>query len=191
MICCYYCVAIPWWVFHSALFVASRVRCTSVWKTAVYRHITTASYSYSPFSEFLHPICVEHFSVAVFFILSCFIYFLIHVILCINVCMFSLIPPLVANLLCFSEPVCVVIVTAASRRVLLLLHFTGLLVPTLLIINLVYATLLLFIPIMGRAGTASFPDLFIGCLTVSTVIVLSMWQVTVKCLCDYLFSYTD
>jgi len=98
MICCYYCVAIPWWVFHSALFVASRVRCTSVWKTAVYRHITTASYSYSPFSEFLHPICVEHFSVAVFFILSCFIYFLIHVILCINVCMFSLIPPLVAML---------------------------------------------------------------------------------------------
>jgi len=71
-------------------------------------------------------------------------------------------------------------VTAASRRVLLLLHFAGLLVPTLLVINLVYATLLLFIPIMGRTGTASYPDLFIGCLTVSTVVVLSTWQVTVK-----------
>jgi len=75
---------------------------------------------------------------------------------------------------------CVVKVTAASRRVLLLLHFAGLLVPTLLVINLVYATLLLFIPIMGRTGTASYPDLFIGCLTVSTVVVLSTWQVTVN-----------
>ena len=74
-------------------------------------------------------------------------------------------------------------VTAASRRVLLLLHFAGLLVPMLLVVNLVYATLLLFIPIMGRAGAASYPDSFVGCLTVSAVIMLSVWQVTVSCLC--------
>jgi len=86
---------------------------------------------------------------------------------------------------------CVVKVTAASRRVLLLLHFAGLLVPTLLVVNLVYATLLMFIPIMGRAGTASFPDLFIGCLTVSTVIVLSTWQVTTNCLLHVFLNKTN
>ena len=69
-------------------------------------------------------------------------------------------------------------VRAVSRRALLVLHFAGILVPSILFINLVYATLLLFIPIMGRAGTASYPDLFIGCLTVSAVILLSVWQVT-------------
>jgi len=69
-------------------------------------------------------------------------------------------------------------VTSASRRVLLLLHFLGILVPSMLFTSLIYATLMLFVPIMGRAGTVSYPDLFIGCLTVSAVILLSLWQVT-------------
>jgi len=69
---------------------------------------------------------------------------------------------------------------AASRRVMLLLHFAGMLVPSVLFLSLVYATLLLFIPIMGRAGTASYPDLVIGCLTVSAVLVLAVWQVSDK-----------
>ena len=67
---------------------------------------------------------------------------------------------------------------SASRRMLLMLHFTGLLVPSTLFISLVYYTLLFFVPVMGRTGTASHPDLFIGCLTVSAVIVLLAWQVT-------------
>jgi len=70
------------------------------------------------------------------------------------------------------------IFTAASRRVLLLLHFAGMLVPSTIIISLFHAVLLLFVPIMGRTGTEPFPDLFIGCVTVSAVIVFSAWQVT-------------
>jgi len=69
------------------------------------------------------------------------------------------------------------LVTAVSRRLLLLLHLSGLLMPSVLLISLVYAVLLLFIPLMGRAGTASYPDLFVGCVVVSAVIVLSAWQV--------------
>ena len=73
----------------------------------------------------------------------------------------------------------------SSRRALLLLHFAGMLFPSTLIINLFYAVLLLFIPVMGRAGTASYPELFIGCVTVSAVIVLSAWQVIMVVLIIY------
>jgi len=81
-------------------------------------------------------------------------------------------------------------VTAGSRRVLLLLHFAGMLLPTLLLISLIYATLLMFVPVMGRTGTASYPDLFIGCVVVSSVIVLSAWQVTLGSLCVFISMYT-
>jgi len=69
---------------------------------------------------------------------------------------------------------------------LLLLHFAGMLVPSLLYLNLVHAVLVLFVPIMGRVGTSSHPDLFIGCLTVSAVIVLSVWQVTTNNLFSFI-----
>jgi len=69
----------------------------------------------------------------------------------------------------------------ASRRVLLLLHIISMLLPSVLYISVVYATLLLFIPIMGRAGTNSYPDLFIGLLTTSSVVMLAVWQVIKNC----------
>jgi len=73
---------------------------------------------------------------------------------------------------------CVSKVTTGSHRVLLLLHFAGMLLPTLLLFSLIYAALLMFVPIMGRTGTASYPDLLMGCIVVFSVIVLSAWQVT-------------
>jgi len=74
-------------------------------------------------------------------------------------------------------------VTTGSRRVLFLLHFAGMLLPTLLFLSLIYAALLMFVPIMGRTGTTSYPDLFIGGIVVFTVIALSAWQVTFDILC--------
>ena len=73
-------------------------------------------------------------------------------------------------------------VTIGSRRVLLLLHFAGMLLPTLLLFSLIYAVLLMFVPIMGRTGTTSYPDLIIGCIVVFSVMVLSAWQVILNSL---------
>jgi len=68
---------------------------------------------------------------------------------------------------------------AASRRVLLLLHIVSMLLPSILYMSLVYATLLLFIPVMGRTGTNSYPDLFVGLITTSSLVLLAVWQVNI------------
>ena len=81
-------------------------------------------------------------------------------------------------------------VTIASRRVLLLLHFAGMLLPTLLLMSLFYNALLMFVPVMGRVGTVPYPDLIIGCMVVSSVIVLSVWQVTLNSLCMFISTYS-
>jgi len=72
-----------------------------------------------------------------------------------------------------------VVWSASSRRALLLLHFSGMLVPSLLLLSIVYSSLLLFIPIMGRTGNASYPDIFVGCAVACTMVLLSLWQVVI------------
>ncbi len=49
----------------------------------------------------------------------------------------------------------------------LAIHLVSLFVPLLLNITMIYATFIMFIPIMGRSGSAINPDLLIGCLTVA------------------------
>ena len=49
----------------------------------------------------------------------------------------------------------------------LAIHLLSLFVPLVLSISMTYATFMMFIPIMGRAGSALNPDLLIGCKAVS------------------------
>ena len=49
----------------------------------------------------------------------------------------------------------------------LAIHLSSLFVPLVLSISMTYATFIMFIPIMGRAGSAVNPDLLIGCKAVS------------------------
>jgi len=62
------------------------------------------------------------------------------------------------------------------------------LVPSVLLLQLVYVALLLFVPIMGRTGTAAYPDLFIGCMTALAVVVLLVSQVNVWLCCVVFFT---
>ena len=49
----------------------------------------------------------------------------------------------------------------------LLVHLCSLFFPLLMNISMIYATFIMFIPIMGRSGSSINPDLLIGCLTVA------------------------
>ncbi len=49
----------------------------------------------------------------------------------------------------------------------LMIHLFSLIIPLLLNLTMIYATFIMFIPIMGRSGSAINPDLLIGCLTVA------------------------
>ncbi len=49
----------------------------------------------------------------------------------------------------------------------LIIHLLSLFVPLILSMSMIYATFVMFIPIMGRSGSAINPDLLIGCKAVS------------------------
>ena len=58
-------------------------------------------------------------------------------------------------------------------------HIVAIFIPMLLFTYLAYAVIDLFIPVMGRIGTGTIPDLFIGGL-VGFLVVFSMgYQVSV------------
>ena len=48
----------------------------------------------------------------------------------------------------------------------LAIHLLSLTVPMILSITITYATFMMFIPIMGRAGSVMNPDILIGCKAV-------------------------
>ena len=61
----------------------------------------------------------------------------------------------------------------------LMLHLLGGLLPSLIFAYLGYAVLLMFIPIMGRAGSDVIPDIFVGVLISVLVSVVSTYHVCI------------
>lgn len=54
----------------------------------------------------------------------------------------------------------------------LMVHLGSQLLPLILALTMIYNTHVMFIPIMGRSGSALNPDLLIGCQTVIMVLAV-------------------
>ena len=67
------------------------------------------------------------------------------------------------------------------QRTFVTVHLIGQFVPNILLMWFTYSVLLMFIPIMGRVGDVTLPDLVVGLVSVFGVIVLLMWQVGHSC----------
>ena len=65
-----------------------------------------------------------------------------------------------------------------SPKTFLTLHLLGLVFPTLIFLYPVYGVLLMFVPVMGRAGSEAIPDVAMGVLVGVSVIVVTSHSVS-------------